>query len=156
MFLEEYDTGVPQSPLLLLAIFSIASKYSTDPMCRSDPTRAQTAGENYCKTACRLVEEFLDRPRLSTVQGLFLLGKHLEETKNQTFLTKSFMYIGMAVRMALDMGLNRDCSGWGLGPPQVEYRNRTWWCLYVLDRAQGSINGRPFLIQDHDCAAGKP
>ncbi|KAF9157812.1 hypothetical protein BGX20_003718, partial [Mortierella sp. AD010] len=156
LFLEEYDTGVPQSPLLLLAIFSIASKYSSDPMCRSDPSRSQTAGENYCKTACRLVDEFLDCPRLSTVQALFFLGKHLEESKNQTFFTKSFMYVGMAVRMAMDMGLNRDCSGWGLDPIMVEYRNRTWWYLYVYDRAQGSCYGRPYLIQDQDCGAEKP
>ncbi|KAF9347831.1 hypothetical protein BGX26_000711, partial [Mortierella sp. AD094] len=156
LFLEEYDAGVPQSPLLLLAIFSIASKYSSDPMCRSDPSRAQTAGENYCKTACRLVDEFLDCPRLSTVQALFFLGKHLEESKNQSVFTKSFMYVGMAVRMAMDMGLNRDCSGWGLDPIMAEYRNRTWWYLYVYDRAQGSCYGRPYLIQDQDCGAEKP
>ncbi|KAF9203256.1 hypothetical protein BGZ49_006624, partial [Haplosporangium sp. Z 27] len=156
LFLDEYDAGVPQSPLLLLAIFSIASKYSSDPMCRSDPLRAQTAGETYCKAACRLVDEFMDSPRLSTVQALFLLGKHLEESKNQGVFTKSFMYIGMAVRMAMDMGLNRNCSGWGLDPIMVEYRNRTWWFLYVYDRAQSSCYGRPYLIQDQDCGADKP
>ncbi|KAF9354863.1 hypothetical protein BGX34_010774 [Mortierella sp. NVP85] len=154
--LDEYDAGVPQSPFLLLAIFAIASKYSTNPECRSDPLRAQTAGEAYCKAACRLVDEFLDCPRLSTVQGLFLLGKHLEECKNQSFITKSFIYIGMAIRMAMSMGLNRNCSGWGLDPIQVEYRNRTWWYLYVYDRAQGSCYGRPFLIRDQDCGADKP
>lgn len=156
LFLEEYDAGVLQSPLLLLSIFAIASKYSSDPMCRSDMTRAQTAGETYCKTACRLVDEFLDCPRLSTVQGLFLLGKHLEESKNQKLATKAFMYVGMAIRMAMDMGLNRNTSGWGLDPVQIEYRNRTWWYLYVYDRAQGSMYGRPYMIQDLDCAAEKP
>ncbi|KAG0327794.1 hypothetical protein BG000_000797 [Podila horticola] len=156
LFLEEYDAGIPQSPFLLLAIFAITSKYSSDPMHRSDATRAQTAGESYCRTACRLVDEFLDCPRLSTVQGLFLLGKHLEESKNQNVYTKSFMYIGMAVRMAMDMGLNRSCTGWGLEPIQMEYRNRTWWYLYVYDRAQSSCYGRPYLIQDHDCGASKP
>ncbi|CAO3567014.1 unnamed protein product [Mortierella alpina] len=156
LFLEEYDAGVLQSPLLLLSIFAIASKYSSDPMCRSDMTRAQTAGETYCKTACRLVDEFLDCPRLSTVQGLFLLGKHLEESKNQKLATKAFMYVGMAIRMAMDMGLNRNTTAWGLDPVQIEYRNRTWWYLYVYDRAQGSMYGRPYMIQDLDCAAEKP
>ncbi|KAG0222135.1 hypothetical protein BGX31_009322, partial [Mortierella sp. GBA43] len=158
VFLDEYDAGVPQSPFLLLAIFAIASKYSSDPRCRSDPLRAQTAGEGYCKAACRLVDEFLDCPRLSTVQGLFLLGKHLEETKNQAMNTKSFIYIGMAIRMAMAMGLNRNCSGWGLegSTQQGEYRNRTWWYLYVYDRMQGACYGRPFLIHDQDCGADKP
>lgn len=154
--LDEYDAGIPQSPFLLLAIFAIASKYSPDPLCRSDPLRAQSAGENYCKTACRLIDEFLDCPRLSTIQGLFLLGKHLEESKNPNVYTKSYVYVGMAFRMAISMGLNRNCSGWGLDPTQVEYRNRTWWYLYVYDRRQGSSYGRPFQIQDQDCMADKP
>ncbi|KAI7816065.1 fungal-specific transcription factor domain-containing protein, partial [Gamsiella multidivaricata] len=77
-------------------------------------------------------------------------------SRDQGVLTKSYMYFGMAVRMAVDMGLNRNCSGWGLNPIQVEYRNRTWWYLYVYDRVQGSSYGRPYLIQDQDCGAEKP
>ncbi|KAF9985977.1 hypothetical protein BGZ65_009237 [Modicella reniformis] len=156
VFLDEYDAGIPQSPFLLLAIFTIASKYSSDILCRSDPMRAQTAGENYCKAACRLVDEFLDIPRLSTVHGLFLLGKYLEESKNRSLWTKSIAYVAMAIRMAMEMGLNRNCSGWGLDPIQVEYRNRTWWYFYVYDRRQGACYGRPLMIQDQDCAADLP
>ncbi|KAF9579350.1 hypothetical protein BGW38_004431 [Lunasporangiospora selenospora] len=108
------------------------------------------------EAACRLVDEFLDRPRLSTVQGLFLLGKHIEENRQPGDVSKSYVYIGMAIRLAHDMGLNRDSSGWGLHPTQVEYRHRTWWYLYVYDRFIGVSMGRPFLIQDHDCETPRP
>ncbi|KAI8376395.1 fungal-specific transcription factor domain-containing protein [Radiomyces spectabilis] len=65
----------------------------------------------------------------------------------------------MAIRMALELGLNKEEEAEdGFTQPQPaekwlqqEYRRRTFWSIFVLDRIQSAATGRPMFLQDEDC-----
>ncbi|KAL3476683.1 fungal-specific transcription factor domain-containing protein [Aspergillus californicus] len=44
-----------------------------------------------------------------------------------------YALVGLAVGMALKMGLNKDGEAVGLSPFEVEMRRRLWWQLFILD-----------------------
>lgn len=64
------------SPLLLNAIYAVASRVSPDLRVRSDPGSADTAGDIYFERAKCLLDSYYDVPRISTVQALLLMALH--------------------------------------------------------------------------------
>ncbi|PHH68821.1 hypothetical protein CDD80_7211 [Ophiocordyceps camponoti-rufipedis] len=69
---------------------------------------------------------------------------------------------GVAVRLAVDLGLHREDSGdAGPGPEprrgwMRDMRRRLWWCTYSLDRLVSTCVGRPPGISDQDITTGLP
>lgn len=66
----------PISPLLLNAIYAMASRISNDSRVRSDPSSSDTAGDVFFERARCLLDDYYDTPRISTVQALLLLASH--------------------------------------------------------------------------------
>lgn len=66
----------PISPLLLNAIYAIASRVSPDERVRSDPNSPDTAGDIFFERAKCLLDDYYDTPRISTVQALLLMASH--------------------------------------------------------------------------------
>ncbi|KAI7892739.1 fungal-specific transcription factor domain-containing protein [Mucor mucedo] len=48
------------------------------------------------------------------------------------------------------LGLHRSCEDWDLPKKEKETRNRVWWALYITDRFQTAILGRPINLRDED------
>ncbi|CUS13504.1 unnamed protein product [Tuber aestivum] len=61
----------------------------------------------------------------------------------------AYMYVGLAVRMAVSHGLHRT---WRKGEWRVEYEEgkREFWNIYVLDRIFSCFTGRPVMLSDDD------
>ncbi|TDZ33968.1 putative branched-chain-amino-acid aminotransferase [Colletotrichum spinosum] len=58
---------------------------------------------------------------------------------------------------ALEMGLHRRAAAAGdFGADDVEVRNRTWWCIYSLERQVAVTTGRVLSVRDHAIDAPKP
>jgi hypothetical protein len=78
---------------------------------------------------------------LNMVQCYFFLAKVCQ---NEIIPHWAYMYIGMAVRTALAIGINRlASSNTRKSPAQLRAESRTWWGLYSLETETSFAMGRP-------------
>ncbi|RCI05130.1 hypothetical protein CU098_011193 [Rhizopus stolonifer] len=138
----------PISPLLLNAIYAMASRISNDSRVRSDPSSSDTAGDVFFERARCLLDDYYDTPRISTVQALLLLASHQMGAMRPA---RAWLYSGMAFRMAQDLGLNRNCDSWNIIPEERERRKRVFWCCFIVDRLISAVYGRSSNFEEKDC-----
>lgn len=97
--------------ILLLSIYALAARYSDT----GEDTRKEgeywKAGEIYARKARELLYEDFGSSRLTTCQALVLLAYR---EAGVGAMAKSWTYVGMAIRMAQDLGLFRDVDKWFL------------------------------------------
>ncbi|KAI8334032.1 hypothetical protein BC941DRAFT_482897, partial [Chlamydoabsidia padenii] len=77
------------TPLLLNIMYAHAAKHTSH------------SSKPFYTRARQLVDDFIDTPRISTVMALLYLAAF----DDGTWSSRCWMYSGMAVRMALDLGL---------------------------------------------------
>ncbi|KAH7066231.1 hypothetical protein BKA63DRAFT_426504 [Paraphoma chrysanthemicola] len=99
----------------------------------------QHTSEAYFKRARLLIGNPLDTVRftLSDVPVLTLMAFYLIEINRRD---SAFMYVGLAIRIALIHGAFRYC--------EHEADRRAYWTLYILDRWLCVLMGRPPTIAD--------
>ncbi|KAI9010500.1 fungal-specific transcription factor domain-containing protein [Phycomyces nitens] len=141
------------SPLLLNAIYAVASRMSPDVRVRSDPTSADTAGDVFFERARCLLDDYYDMPKISTIQALLLLAAHQHGAMKPA---RAWLYSGMAFRMAQDLGLHRNCDHWDIPAEERERRKRVFWCCYILDRILSASYGRSATFEERDCDVPLP
>lgn len=94
--------------VLLLAMFALAARYSD-----LDPTRSDgkywTAGQDYLDAAKKILNFDYGSSKLVSVQTLLLLAYREIGTGA---MSASWLFTGMAIRMAQDLGLFRDVDKW--------------------------------------------
>jgi proline utilization trans-activator len=124
-------------------------------------------GTDYFLQATGLLQDLYETPSVEQVEVLILFVSAVPLLKQRTRSaaltidiqcfyanalgrTKSaYTYIGIAMRMALALGLHRNLpTDTMLNPVEREHRKRVWWTLYTLDRLCCSILGYPLLISD--------
>lgn len=155
------------SHLLLLSMFSIAARYSPlsspppSPYCSTptsphppEPTPMWTAGDKFLLLAKNLLDNTYASSLPSTVQSLLLLGYR---EIGIGAMAQAWVYTGMAVRMAQDLGMHRAADGWArvgmgqlFGAHQLQERRRIWWGCVVLDGYVSTYIGRPLAIFERD------
>ncbi|KAK0388991.1 hypothetical protein NLU13_2568 [Sarocladium strictum] len=145
------------TPLLLLAIFSVAARYSDRPEIRSDPGDPNTAGDAFAQAAKRLFLSECEKPTVTTVQAAGLLAiRWMAENKEPA----GWLYTGMATRMAYNIGLNVDSQKWlksGLITEEdAEVRKVAWYGCWTLDKLFCLHLGRSGTVPDRDVTCGKP
>jgi hypothetical protein len=123
------------SPLLLSAIYALASRYSDRPEVRTDPQDPDTAGDKFMERAKFMLPYESEAATTQTVQAVALLT--ICETAHDKE-TLAFITSGMATRMAMNLGLHMDCSvcvrDGSLTVDEAEDRAVTWWGVYLLDK----------------------
>ncbi|KAG0366694.1 hypothetical protein BGZ54_005015 [Gamsiella multidivaricata] len=103
---QEGEYRVP--PFLLMAICAVAACHATDFELQEIPELANVKSRHALYDHARsLLDTFMDVPRLSTVQGLLLLAYYQTKEKRSGHFFRIRMYVNLAVRMALDMELQR-------------------------------------------------
>ncbi|KAK4975155.1 hypothetical protein LTR42_004365 [Elasticomyces elasticus] len=68
----------------------------------------------------------------------------------------AWAYIGLAMRIAIDLGLHRQTSTMNRLGFDVEMRKRLFWSCYTMDRQISIPLGRPFSISDSDIDVALP
>ncbi|KAI6750497.1 hypothetical protein HG530_014778 [Fusarium avenaceum] len=68
----------------------------------------------------------------------------------------AYLYLGMALRIALSQGLHRDIVSGVLDDLEVTRYRNAWWTLYILDRKLSSLMGAPCSIHDSDISVPIP
>ncbi|KAG2075201.1 hypothetical protein BDR04DRAFT_1092068 [Suillus decipiens] len=138
--------------LLLLAIFAIAARYQDDNP--TTPTDAMwDAGNDYLAQARTALAQVYHSSRATTCQALLLLG-HREFGIGS--MEQGWLYIGMAIRMAQDLGLNRAADNWQLHGRKMfsleenQVRKHIWWGCCIADKYTSVYMGRPVSIGEGD------
>ena len=133
---------------LLLAVYALAARYSDTGGQRKEGIYWQ-AGEQYATKSKAMLHEDFGSSRLSTVQALLLLAYR---EIGCGAMAQSWTYLGMAIRMAQDIGLHRDVDKWFLPVNAFNYeekqtRKRVWWTAVVLDKVIKEHSAITFKIQ---------
>ncbi|EQB46707.1 hypothetical protein CGLO_14232 [Colletotrichum gloeosporioides Cg-14] len=145
------------SPALFYAILALASRYTDDLRVRTDPNNPNTAGDAFAAQARVMLHYECEAPNPTTVQALALTCLREMAVDKEAL---GWMYCGMCVRMAMNLGMHLDCSlclsEGTLSAEEAEVRNVTWWGCYVLDKLFNIGLGRPSMIQARDVTAELP
>lgn len=139
--------------ILLLAMYALAARYDSVQMERGDVyLQYATQILNYDYASSRQVRLFsLSRSiatdwssRQVTVQVLLLLS-YLAIGGGGS-MSAAWVYSGMAIRIAEDLGLNRAVENWSVSPfseEEKESRKFVWFGCILMDRYVSSFIGRP-------------
>ncbi|KAG6884482.1 hypothetical protein C0993_010666, partial [Termitomyces sp. T159_Od127] len=126
------------SVLLLFAMFSIAARYSNDTPKPPNSSIMWEAGDEYLKHAKTIMDNSYASSRPSTCQALLLLGYR---EIGIGAMAQAWTYIGMAIRMAQDLGMHRSADGWAraelggrlFGDWELHERKRIWYACVIMD-----------------------
>ncbi|ODQ54630.1 hypothetical protein SAICODRAFT_5832 [Saitoella complicata NRRL Y-17804] len=158
-FMRDYHAGGGKyySELLLNAILAHAAPYSSRSDLRDVGGEVCTAGYHFYQRARELLEDELEKPSITTVQALALLGSREAGCGRDA---RGWIFSGMSFRMALDLGLHLDCRRFvevgAMRAEEAEIRSVTFWGCYVFDKGWSTYMGRPSLIPADDVTVPKP
>ncbi|KAJ8454826.1 hypothetical protein ONZ51_g12801 [Trametes cubensis] len=148
--------------ILLLSMFAIAARYSNRP--EDHPSiqgsNASRAGQQYAEDAHKLLDRKYQTSRPSTCQALLLLA--IREF-GMGAMDKGWLYSGMALRMAIDLGMNRNADSWttdGKTPvftdSEKQIRKHIWWSCCICDKLSAVWLGRPITFRANDYSTPVP
>ena len=136
-----------------------SSPNSTPPL-PTDGLTMWAAGENYFNSAKFLLQSSFTSSRPTTCQALLLMGYR---EIGIGAMTLAWTFIGMAVRMAQDLGMHRNADGWRrpaqdrdpssipiFSASELEDRRRIWFGCVVMDQYVSVYIGRPLMIYEND------
>lgn len=90
--------------------------------------------------------DFLNVPNFILVQAFVNFLALLRRHDSPSFV---WMMTGLAIRMAISLGLHRDGSKFpNLSPYDVEMRRRVWWSICMLDVRTSEDQGTEFTITE--------
>lgn len=105
------------------------------------------------KIAYALLTEELHSPRLSVLQaGLLYLHRQVKSETGYSPADNTFVwsFAGSMVGLAHSLGLNLQCSLFGLPSPEKRLRRRLWWAMYIEDKWLAMLFGRPPYIRSSE------
>lgn len=82
----------------------------------------------------------LETGSLSLVQAFAMAANYLQKRNRPN---SGYNYGGIALRLAISLGLHKEFPGWQTAPFKKEIRRRVWWSLCVLDVGATVTYGRP-------------
>ncbi|PHH58797.1 hypothetical protein CDD82_2718 [Ophiocordyceps australis] len=128
---------------LFYAVLAAGSLLGADaPLCRPG---------DLLESSRAMTSPWHNAPCLDHVRALLLTALCLYEMNVKS---AAWAWLGSAVRAAQDLALYCEPAAWPV--VEAEMRRRTWWALYVLDRAMAADLGHPCLINDADCDVALP
>lgn len=163
-FMRKLEQGtVP--PVLMLAVCAISARFSNHPKVRTEP--AFLRGENWATAARDIALRRYDTPNITILIVYLILGLHEFGTCQGG---RSWMFGGMAQRMAYALQLHRDldydpkskaangtqAEGEGLSSTDREIRRRTMWSCFLMDRFNSSGTDRPIFVAEQYIRAQLP
>lgn len=87
--------------------------------------------------------DHLETGNLTLVQTFTLMSNYLQKRDRPN---SGYNYLGIAVRMAMGLGLHKNLHDADDLLLNREVKRRIWWCLYIFDSGQTITYGRPLGI----------
>lgn len=110
-------------------------------------------GFEYFTHALEMLPDIHDEGSTLFVETLALVGYFMQNLNRRD---AAWLYVGMALRMAITLGLHQETSNPNLDSAAKEHRRRIWWSVYSLDRIQSVKSGNPITIYDEDIGVAFP
>jgi len=140
--------------VLLLSMLAIAARYTTKNV-EPPPPKGQMweGGCSYLNDARELLNKIIHQSRPSTCQALLILG-HREFGIGS--MEQGWLYIGSAIRMAQDLGLNRNADKWQyrgvdlFTAQEKQMRKQLWFACVMADEYSAVYMGRSVTIGEND------
>jgi len=82
----------------------------------------------------------LESGNLSLVQALTLMSNYLQKRNKPN---SGYNYLGLALHVAMGLGLHKEFPDWDISPLNMEIRRRVWWCMFVFNVGATITFGRP-------------
>jgi len=82
----------------------------------------------------------LETGNLPLVQALTLMSNYLQKRNKPN---SGYNYLGLALHMAMGLGLHKEFHDWDISPLNMEIRRRVWWCICVFNVGATITFGRP-------------
>lgn len=145
-FVSELDRfyADPESPLrrdpgfvcLALATFALGSQWTTlakpqDVDEAACPSEGSDPGRMFYQLARVLMGDIVDRACIRSVQAVFVLGVYLMPA---SAIGASYVYMGLALRKALALGLHQETDDSALADEEREARRRLFWSVWCVER----------------------
>ncbi|RDW93727.1 fungal specific transcription factor domain-containing protein [Aspergillus mulundensis] len=111
------------------------------------PKPERNPGWPFYQISKRLLADVVSSCSMTSVQACLLQGAFLMTT---TAHDAAYNLLGVAMRMAINMGMHRHNRTNSLHPRVHELRNRLWWSVYALERLFTFQLGRPIMIEDDE------
>ncbi|KAL4861208.1 fungal-specific transcription factor domain-containing protein [Aspergillus spectabilis] len=130
---------------LLNMVLAMATQTTERPVGEED--RREVESQAFYRRANGLCAEYvISGASLEIVQYLLLVSQYMQGTRSsiQTWTTH-----GLAVKVALQLGLHSSEASKRFSPVEREIRKRTWFGCIVLDRSLSTTFGRPASIPEH-------
>ena len=142
-------------PVLVLAVCAVSARFSSHRQISTEP--AFLRGEAWARPAREIALKRYDEPSITILTVYLILGLHEFGTCQGG---RSWMFCGMAMRMAYALQLHREVAYDPLGrkedksselsPTDREIRRRTMWACFLMDRFNSSGTERPSIaIESH-------
>ncbi|KAH7316933.1 fungal-specific transcription factor domain-containing protein [Stachybotrys elegans] len=140
-------------------VFAVLALSSSE--CQDDPRYTNlmdlNESEAYFQTALRFFHGFHDHPRdLFGIQAVLLLALWMANSDISSHCNDLWHMSRYLMSAAIEAGFHRQNAEWGFSAEEMEIRNRTWWCIYNMERHVAVITGRVLSVRDHAVHALQP
>lgn len=158
LFLRDMDcNGLFYSDFLLCCILTHSLHFSTKVNYLTEKKKSSSLSDVFQEAALEMLQEELENPSVTTVQGLLLLAS------KESGIGKSslgWIHSGIASRIAIALGLHLDSvdikDKKGLSEEEVRVKKTTFWGCYIFDQGWGLYLGRPYAINDEEISLPFP
>lgn len=82
----------------------------------------------------------LETGNITLVQALALMSNYIQKRGKPN---SGYNYLGLALHMAMGLGLHKEFHNWRIAPLQMEIRRRVWWSLFSFYVGAAITFGRP-------------
>ena len=110
-------------------------------------------GFDYFQAALKLLPDIHEEGSVLFVEVLGLVSYFMQILNRRD---AAFLYIGLAVRMAISLGMHQEVTNSVMDDVELEHRRRIWWTTYSMDRILCVKSGNPISIHDEDIDAAWP
>lgn len=133
----------------MLLIFAYGQMYSVNQWSGSEGP----PGFTYFKHALWLLPDIHQEGSVTFVEVLGLIAPYMQNLNRKD---AAFLYIGLAMRMAISLGLHQEVDDPAMDIVEREHRRRVWWSVYSMDRIISVKSGNPISIHDEDIDVAWP
>lgn len=127
----------------VLLVLALGQMYSVNQWTGNDGP----PGFSYFKSALKFLPDSHEDGSILFVEVLSYVGYYMQTLNRRD---AAYLYLGLAMRMAISLGLHQEVTDQELDPHERERRRRVWWSTYSLDRLLSVTSGHPISIQDDD------
>jgi proline utilization trans-activator len=133
----------------ILLILAYGQMYSVNQWSGNDGP----PGFTFFKHALWRLPDIHQEGSIMFVEVLGLIAPYMQNLNRKD---AAFLYVGLALRMAISLGLHKEVDDPAMSLVEREHRRRLFWSVYSMDRIISVKSGNPISIHDEDIDLAMP